>query len=50
VLLPCALVGLMGGLGVAVVLDRLQGRRLASLVGMPAPRGRSTVADLEPIS
>jgi uncharacterized protein involved in exopolysaccharide biosynthesis len=50
VLLPCALVGLMGGLGLAVVLDRLQGRRLASLVGVPSPRGRSTVADLEPIS
>ncbi len=50
VLLPCALVGLMGGLGVAVVLDRVNGRRLPRLVTEPSPRGRTTVADLEPIS
>jgi uncharacterized protein involved in exopolysaccharide biosynthesis len=50
VLLPCALVGLMGGLGLAVVLDRVNGRRLPRLVSEPAPRGRTTVADLEPIA
>ncbi|HET6305191.1 MAG TPA: Wzz/FepE/Etk N-terminal domain-containing protein [Myxococcota bacterium] len=50
VLLPCALVGLMGGLGLAVVLDRVNGRRLPRLVTEPSPRGRTTVADLEPIS
>jgi uncharacterized protein involved in exopolysaccharide biosynthesis len=49
VLLPCAIVGLMGGLGLAVVLDRMQGRRLSSLVPEPAVRGRP-IADLEPIS
>ena len=49
VLLPCAIVGLMGGLGLAVVLDRTHGRRLPTLVVEPS-RGRATLADLEPIS
>jgi uncharacterized protein involved in exopolysaccharide biosynthesis len=50
VLLPCAIVGLMGGLGLAVVFDRMNGTRLPRLVTEPTPRGRTTVADLEPIA
>ncbi len=50
VLLPCALVGLMGGLGLAVVLERVQHRRVPTLVVDAQPPGRATVADLEPIS
>jgi hypothetical protein len=50
VLLPCALVGLMGGLGLAVVLDRINGRRLPLLVAEPSAPGRPGVADLEPVS